>query len=139
MLERVLIACLSVLSVLIVGAHLLKSSECAADDRLIGRIVLSSAASPSAWWGITRAGMKSSGIDVDDASAVLEVVNVWLAAEHRELSSAIDAMLENVRAFDVNDNGFVCAYEVKGSRRTEGEPFLRHYVHGISDDRGERP
>ena len=137
MFERVVIACLTVLSVLVVGSHLLKSSECAADDRLIGRIVLSPAVSSSAWWGITRAGMKSSGVNVDDAEAVLEVVNIWLAAEHKELNAAIDELLENVRLFDANDNGFVCAYEVKGSRRTSGEPFARHYVHGFSDDRDD--
>jgi hypothetical protein len=139
MLERVLVAGLSGVSLFVAWAHLLKPSECPVDDRLIERVALSSPASSSAWWEVTRASLKSSGVDVDDAQAVLEVVNIWLAADHKNLNIAIDALLDNARAFDVNGTGFVCVYDVKGSRRTAGEPFSRHYVHGISDDRADAP
>jgi hypothetical protein len=126
---------LCALAFVIMGAQMLKVSDCAGDDKLIGRIELSSKPSSSTLWTLTRAELKQRGIDVEDPEAVLEIVNVWLGTEYRTLSLAVDALVESTRVFDVNGNGFVCAYDVRGARRNSGDPFTRHYAFGVNDDK----
>jgi hypothetical protein len=136
MLERMIMVGLCALAFVIMGAQMLKVSDCAGDDKLIGRVALSSEPSSSTLWTLTRAELKQRGIDVDDPEAVLEVVNAWLGTEFTRLQPAIDALVESTRAFDLNGNGFVCAYDVRSARRNSGDPFTRHYALGVSDDKG---
>ena len=47
-----------------------------------------------------------------------------------------DYNLNQVKAgFDLNDNDYVCVYELRGTRTSSGDPFINLTCFGISDDK----
>lgn len=106
---------------------------CRPDDKLIGRIQLSTADSAGTWWHLTRSGMEAAGI-VGDA-AQLATMQVWFGVGFNTLSEAVAHLVDQVRPVDVNGNGFVCAYSLRGTRTSLGDPNFAHYLFGVQDDR----
>lgn len=89
---------------------------------------------PGTWWGLVINGLNAAGFETDeekiaylnqvfgtsfDILADLEIYNQILVEEN----------------WDLNKNGYVCAYELRGTRAYLDDPFINLTFFGISDDR----
>lgn len=105
--------------------------ECAPDSKLIGRIALTTDDTPGTWWHLTREGLDAAGI-----------TDYWTAIEGffgRDFASEAEAiafLVEQTRAgADANGNGYVCAYEIRGTRAAFRDPNIQYYLFQVRDDR----
>lgn len=101
---------------------------CAPDTKLIGRVAASTADQPGTWWRLTKDRFDALG--VTDYRAAL---SSFYGQDFPSLQAAIQFLIDGVVAWDANGNGYVCAYEVRGTRAFLGENAL--YLFGISDDK----
>ena len=107
--------------------------ECARDTKLIGLVEISAVDAPDTWWGITKAGLADAGIDT--TAELLATLNGFFGTSFVTLPPLIDVLLEPVRELDLNGNGFVCAFSLRGKRTYLGDPDYTHYTFGTSDDK----
>ena len=113
---------------------------CSPSNTLIGRILLSTEdSSPTqiTWWGLTRSGMEAAGIDTD--AKKLATMQVWFGVGFNTLPEAVAYLVDQVKPRDVNGNGYVCAYSLRGTRTGWGDPNFAHYLFGVDDDRRSVP
>ena len=113
----------------------LQTPACPPDDKLIGRIQLSTVDAPDTIWGIFRAGLAGAGVDVEDDAAMLAVLNGWLGTEFSDLDDAIAAQVDSALPWDANGNGYVCLFSLRGTRANLRDPSYKFYTFGISDDK----
>jgi hypothetical protein len=108
-------------------------NACNQDSKLIGLIELSTADVPGTWWYITRNGMDEAGIT--DYEAFIESV---FGREFADLEEASAAIVDAVRPRDLNGNGSVCAYSIRGTRASSPLPDPTLYTFAVSDDRPKK-
>jgi len=104
------------------------TQACMPDTKLIGRIEVSTADVPGTWWRLTKDRFDELG--VTDYRAALEG---FYGQSFNTLDDAIAYLIDGVAAYDVNGNGYVCAFEVRGKRAYLGVNSL--YLLGIADDK----
>jgi hypothetical protein len=102
---------------------------CHPDSKLIGRILLSTADTPGTWWYITRQGFDAAGIT--DYHAFIESA---FGLSFATLDEAIAHLVNAVTPLDENGNGYVCAYETRGTRTNYGLPNVSLYIFSTTDD-----
>ena len=110
-----------------------KPHACQPDSKLLGRVELSTVDSPGTWWNLTRTGMEAAGIVGD--SAQRDTMQVWFGIGFNSLDDAVAYLVEQVRPVDVDGNGYVCAYSLRGTRTGWGDPDYFHYLFKVTDDR----
>ena len=115
----------AMLNPLLSMATSIRTPECPPDNKLIGRIQLSTTDAPNTLWGISRAGLAAAGVDVADDDAVLEVLNGWLGTDFSVLDDALDAFIDTARPWDANGNDYVCLYSLRGTRANLRDPLYR--------------
>jgi hypothetical protein len=109
--------------------------RCPNDSKLLnGGPTLVYGEGPGTWWGLVINGLNAAGFETDeekiaylnqvfgtsfDSLADLEIYNQILVEEN----------------WDLNKNGYVCAYELRGTRAYLDDPFINLTFFGISDDR----
>jgi hypothetical protein len=98
------------------------------DSKLIGRFAASTADVPGTWWRLTKDRFDALG--VTDYKAALEG---FYGQSFSSLDAAIQFLIDGVASWDANGNGYVCAFEVRGTRAYLGENAL--YLLGIADDK----
>jgi hypothetical protein len=115
-------------------ASFAKSSKgsCRPDSKLIGRIALTDSEDADAWWGLTRNGLIASGV-VSEADQ-LATMEGWFGEDFGSLDEAIDFLVAAVKPVDANDNGFVCAYNIRGTRTSLGDPLYQYTLFKTLDD-----
>jgi hypothetical protein len=101
---------------------------CVPDTKLIGRFAASTADVPGTWWRLTKDRFDALG--VTDYKAALEG---FYGLSFNSLADAIQYLIAGVAAFDANGNGYVCAFEERGTRAYLGVNAL--YLLGIADDK----
>ena len=101
---------------------------CMPDSKLIGRFAASTADVPGTWWRLTKDRFDALG--VTDYKAALEG---FYGQSFSSLDAAIQFLIDGVASWDANGNGYVCAFEVRGTRAYLGENAL--YLLGIADDK----
>jgi hypothetical protein len=101
---------------------------CVPDSKLIGRFAASTADQPGTWWRLTKDRFDALG--VTDYKAALEG---FYGQSFTTLDDAIDFLIDGVKSWDANGNGYVCAFEVNGTRAWLGVNAL--YLIGIADDK----
>ena len=101
---------------------------CLPDSKLIGRVAASTADVPGTWWRLTKDRFDALG--VTDYKAALEG---FYGRSFNTLDDAIEFLIGTVEPWDANANGYVCAYEVRGTRAWLGE--VRAFLFGIADDK----
>jgi len=86
------------------------------------------------WWGLIIGGLNEAGLlDEEDQVAYLSGV---FGIEFDSLDAAKEYNLDLLsQGFDTNQNGFVCAYSLRGTRGQADDPFFNLTHFGISDDR----
>lgn len=102
---------------------------CHPDSKLIGRVELSTADVPGTWWYITREGFDASGIT--DYRAFMERA---FGRTFTTFDEAVTHLVNAVVPYDVNGNGYVCAYGTRGTRTNYGLPEVSNYIFGVTDD-----
>lgn len=102
---------------------------CHPDSKLIGRIELSTADVPGTWWSITRQGFDAAGI-----TDYLALIEAAFGQPFGTLDQAVAFLVDAVRPLDENGNGYVCAYQVRGTRANYGLPLVSNYIFATTDD-----
>ena len=101
---------------------------CVPDAKLIGHIAVSTADVPGTWWRLTKDRFDALG--VSDYKGALEG---FYGQTFATLADAIQYLIDGVASWDANGNGYVCAFEVNGTRAYLGTNAL--YLIGIADDK----
>ena len=101
---------------------------CLPDAKLIGRTEVSADDRAGTWWRLTKDRFDSLGMT--DYKANLES---FYGQSFATLDDAIQYLIDGVASWDANQNGFVCAYDVRGTRAWLGDN--RAFLFGISDDK----
>lgn len=86
------------------------------------------------WWGLVIGGMNDVGLtDEEDQVAYLSGV---FGIEFASLNEAEQYNLDLLsQGFDINQNGYVCAYSLRGVRGQSDDPYFNLTHFGVSDDR----
>ena len=101
---------------------------CVPDAKLIRRVAVSTGDVPGTWWRLTKDRFDELG--VTDYKGTIEG---FYGQSFDTLDDAIGYLVDLVAAFDTNGNGYVCAYEVRGTHAWLGEAVL--YLFRIDDDK----
>jgi len=89
---------------------------------------------PGTWWGLTEAGLLAAGF-VDEAAQVAYLNEVY-GTSFPDLNSLKTFTLAQLDEFyDLNRNGFVCAFELRGTRRYLNDPYVNLTAFAVTDDR----
>jgi hypothetical protein len=105
---------------------------CKPDDKFIGRIEISTADREGTWWHLTRTGMEAAGISGD--ANQLATMQVWFGIGFNTLAEAVKHLVAQVVPADANQNGFVCAYSIRGTRTSWKDPAYAYYTFRVWDD-----
>lgn len=105
---------------------------CTPDSKLLGRYAVSTADAPGTWWYLSRQRFDAAG--VTDYRVALEN---FYSQSFATLGDAIDYLIAGVAAYDANGNGYVCAFEVNGTRAHLGANSA--FLIGIADDKHAAP
>ena len=124
-----------VLAPVAVRAQTGEPGDCPNDSKLLnGGPTLVYGEGPGTWWGLVISGLDAAGFQTDEEKIaylnqvfgtsfnsleMLEIYNLALVSE----------------SWDHNQNGYVCAYELRGTRAYLNDPFINLTSFGISDDK----
>ena len=86
------------------------------------------------WWGLIIDGLNAAGFETDEEK--IGYLNQVFATDFDSLAQLkiynLNLVAEN---WDRNQNGWVCAYELRGTRAYLDDPFINLTFFGISDDK----
>jgi hypothetical protein len=89
---------------------------------------------PGTWWGLIVEGLNAAGLD--EPSEQIAYLNGVFGTSYTTLAQLKALNLQLVSdGFDENQNGYICAFELRGTRAYLGDPFVNLTHFGISDDR----
>ena len=90
---------------------------------------------PGTWWGLVINGLDAAGFDDEEKIAYLNQVfgisPPFVSLAQLEIYNQ-NLVEEN---WDHNQNGYICAYELRGTRAYLDDPFINLTFFGISDDK----
>lgn len=113
----------------------LSPGSCPSDSKLLnGGPTRVTGEGPGTWWGLVLNGVIAAGFD--DEQEQIAYLNSIFGTSFADLASLQAFNIQQVSDFwDKNQNGFVCAFELRGTRAYVGDPFVNLTYFGISDDR----
>jgi len=113
----------------------LSPGSCPSDSKLLnGGPTLVTGQGPGTWWGLVISGVIAAGFDEEQEQ--IAYLNSIFGTSFGDLASLQAFNIQEVSDFwDKNQNGFVCAFELRGTRAYVGDPFVNLTYFGISDDR----
>jgi hypothetical protein len=89
---------------------------------------------PGTWWGLVIDGLEAAGFDTDNGK--IDYLNLLFGTTFTNLDDLKAYNLGLVTSgWDLNQNGYVCAFELRGTRAYSGDPLIDLTSFGISDDR----
>ena len=109
--------------------------RCPSDSKLLnGGPTVVFGGGPGSWWRLVLDGLVDAGFDT--VPAQIAYLNQIFDTTYTSLA-ALEAYNEQLvaDAWDENENGYVCAFELRGTRRYLGDPNVNDAYFGISDDR----
>lgn len=109
--------------------------RCPNDSKLLnGGPTLVYGEGPGTWWGLVINGLNVAGFETDKEK--IDYLNQVFGTEYESLAQLKDYNLDLTALFwDLNQNGYVCAYELRGTRAYLDDPFINLTFFGISDDK----
>ena len=113
----------------------LSPGSCPSDSKLLnGGPTVVNGQGPGTWWDLVLNGVIAAGFD--EESEQIAYLNSVFGTQFSDLASLQAFNIQQVSEFwDKNQNGFVCAFELRGTRAYLGDPFVNLTYFGISDDR----
>jgi len=113
----------------------LSPGSCPSDSKLLnGGPTLVTGQGPGTWWGLVINGVIAAGFDEEQEQ--IAYLNSIFGTSFADLASLQAFNIQQVSDFwDKNQNGFVCAFELRGTRAYVGDAFVNLTYFGISDDR----
>ena len=108
---------------------------CPNDSKLLnGGPTLVYGEGPGTFWSLVINGLNAAGFETDEQKiAYLDQV---FDADFATLDEARQYNLDLLEVtYDDNQNGYICAYELRGTRAYSGDPYLNLTTFGISDDK----
>jgi hypothetical protein len=125
---------------LVLHAQTSEPGTCPNDSKLLnGGPTLVYGEGPGTFWGLVLGGFAAAA----DAGAPLATDEERIAylesvfgQNFANLDEARDFNLDALsQAYDINQNGYVCAFELRGTRAYSGDPYLNYTTFGVSDDK----
>jgi hypothetical protein len=108
--------------------------DCPRDSKLIGQVSVFGDEFEPSWWNLIFNGMIAGGLLTDTAQR--DYLNGVYGTSFATLAEVRDVNLQDVSdAFDKNGNGFVCAYDLRGTRAYNTDPYFSFTWFGVSDDK----
>ena len=109
--------------------------RCANDSKLLnGGPTLVYGEGVGTWWGLIIGGLDAAGFSTDQEK--IDYLNQIFATDFDNLP---DLEIYNQKLvsdnWDHNQNGWVCAYELRGTRAYLDDPLVNLTFFGISDDK----
>ena len=108
---------------------------CPRSSHLIGRVsALSTDTNGGSWWSLVYHGMLEYGLTTDEQQR--DYLNGVFGTDFASLDQVRDFNLKGVSdSFDKNQNGYVCAYDLQGTRAYNDDPLFSYTWFGVSDDK----
>ena len=107
---------------------------CPQDSKLISRVSVFGDENEVSWWRLIYNGMIAGGLATPDQQR--DYLNSVFGTSFATLAEVRSFNLQAVsNAYDKNQNGFVCAYELRGTRAYNNDPLFDYTWFGISDDK----
>jgi hypothetical protein len=89
---------------------------------------------PGTWWGLVINGLLSAGFVAEDDQ--IDYLNEIFDTDFDTLRELKAYNLQLVRdVWDANRNGYVCAFQLRGTRAYYHNPYVDLTFFGITDDR----
>ena len=109
--------------------------RCPNDSKLLnGGPTLVEGDGPGTWWGLVIDGLNAAGFETDNEK--IEYLNLLFGTTFTSLDELKTYNLGLVTSgWDLNQNGYVCAFELRGTRAYSGDPLIDITSFGISDDK----
>ena len=116
------------------AAPMRNPGDCPRDAKLIGQVSVWGDEFEASWWNLIFNGMVAGGLLTDTAQR--DYLNGLFGTSFATLAEVRDFNLQGVAdAYDKNGNGFVCAYDIRGTRAYNNDPFFNYTWFGVSDDK----
>jgi hypothetical protein len=107
---------------------------CQRDSKLIGLVSVFGDEFEASWWRLILNGMIAGGLTTEDAQR--DYLNGVFGTTYATLAEVRLHNLEGLSAaFDKNGNGFVCAFDLRGTRAYNQDPLFEFTWFGVSDDK----
>jgi hypothetical protein len=130
----VLIAVLIVACVAMQAAPALGADVCPRDSKLIGQVKVFGTEFEASWWRLIYDGMVEYGLTTPTQQR--DYLNGVYGTSFSTLEEVRDFNLKDVSdSFDKNQNGYVCAYDLRGTRAYNDDPLFGFTWFGVSDDK----
>jgi hypothetical protein len=108
--------------------------DCPRDTKLIGQVSVFGDEFEASWWRLIYTGMVAAGVTTPNAQR--DYLNGVFGTSFATLAEARLFNLQNISdGFDKNGNGFVCAYDIRGTRAYNHDPLFNFTWFGVSDDK----
>jgi hypothetical protein len=89
---------------------------------------------PGTYWSLLAAGLQAAF--GDDETAKIDYLSGVFGQEFATLDAARDFNLQTLStAFDKNQDGLVCVYDLRGARANLRDPYSKYTYFSISDDK----
>jgi hypothetical protein len=109
--------------------------DCANDSKLLnGGPTAVFGDGDGTFWGLVINGLNQAGI-VDEQDQI-DYLNHVFSKDYQYLDDLKTYNLNLLEeTWDKNQNGFICAYELRGTRAYLDDPFINLTFFGVSDDK----
>jgi hypothetical protein len=90
---------------------------------------------PGTWWGLVMDGLLAAGF-ADQKDQIAYLNNVVFGTDFSTLEELKVYNLQLIEdVFDKNQNGYVCAFELRGTRAYYDNPLVDVTFFGVGDDK----
>ena len=109
--------------------------SCPSDSKLLnGGPTSVSGSGNGSFWGLVLDGLDAAGFDTDVKK--VDYLNATFDTQYTTLAQLKTYNLQLVSdAWDVNQNDYVCVFQLRGKRAYVGDPYINLTYFGITDDR----
>jgi len=134
-IARMLLASISAMSMAVSSATAGEPGTCPNDSKLLnGGPTQIFGEGPGTWWGLIVDGLLAAGFVEEDDQ--VEYLNQIFGTNFDALEEVKAYNLQLVKdGWDANGNGYVCAFQLRGTRAHFDNPYLNLTFFGISDDK----
>ena len=134
------IALIAITVPLSIHAQTGEPGTCPNDSKLLnGGPTLVYGEGPGTFWDLVLGGFDAAaaaGAPLNTDEERIAYLEQVFGRDFSNLNDARDFNLDALsQAYDINQNGYVCAFELRGTRAYSGDPYINYTTFGVSDDK----